>query len=170
MLQNLALIAVLAAPQASSVVAQVELAGVTRATGEEEARISGRVELSAPAADQAALEKLGDECRWQLERRAEELLELRRPFWLPEALGRRALDRWLGRVDPLDVVEIVDRSRTERDHGDYVSYQTALVVRTDPQRAERAVARYSRELDRTANRFGAVVGGRQDKSGGVDYP
>lgn len=152
--QSLVLLAALTAALAGSA-----SAGDPRRGTDEEIRVIGRVELTAPAADEAARTRLDEQLREQIVRRGEALLTQRRPFWLPESLARRALGHWVGRVDPLSTVEVVDSIRHQHDHGGYRSFRTELVVRPDPDRTERLVRGYARVLDRTAVRFGAVVGG-----------
>ncbi len=122
-------------------------------------RIAGSVELTEAAADAAALESAADQLRGEIERQTDAALPRVAPRWLPVPVARALAAGWIARQDPGDVLEIVDRDRTVRDHGSFASYQTELVVRHDQKAVDRLLAGLRSELRRRGSMLACVAGG-----------
>lgn len=125
--------------------------------------VRGEAELD-PAAALASAEARVEEhvlTRWR--ERAARTVELQRPFWMPEVLTDRAVQRWLSDLPVAKVVERVDREDRERVHEFGNSYQTTLWIAEKPEmveRGERVLRRELRSLERqTAFKAGGVAAG-----------
>ncbi|MBL9076472.1 MAG: hypothetical protein JNL08_03145 [Planctomycetes bacterium] len=139
-----------AAPQAPTAIASAAVA------------VRGDTELTPAEAFASARRRAEEHLREQWHQRAEVELAARRPFWLPEALAERELQRWLGDLPVADALRLVDREDRQRTHEFGNSYQTTLWVAEEPgsvQRGERQLRQQLRQLERvTAAKFGGVVG------------
>jgi len=125
--------------------------------------VRGDAELTPAAAFASARRKAEDYLRDQWQERADRTSAVERPFWLPEPLVTRTVERWIGDLPVERALRLVDREDRERTHEFGNSYQTTLWVAEEPrivEHAERTLRQRMRQLERTtALKYGGIAGG-----------
>lgn len=134
-------------------------AGGTGPTGVEAVPVRSDAELSPAAAFESARGLAAEQLRSRWRARAERLSADRRPFWLPEVLVARAVERWIGRQDVEEALRIVDRQDRVREHEFGRSYQTTLWFTEERRAVERGERQLRRELERVRGQTLAIAGG-----------
>jgi hypothetical protein len=121
--------------------------------------IRGTTELTSAEAYGSARHVAIDhlEARWR--ERSERLIAEGRPFWLPEVLCSRAVDRWIARQAGERALCVVDREDREREHEFGKSFQTTLWIAEAPAEVNRGETQLRRELHRTRQQAVVLAGG-----------
>lgn len=125
--------------------------------------VRGDAELSPAEAFASARRKAEDYLREQWLSRADRTCAVERPFWVPEPLMTRTVQRWIGDLPLERSLRLVDREDRERTHEFGNSYQTTLWIAEEPrllEQSERALRHQLRQLERTtAMKYGGIAGG-----------
>lgn len=123
--------------------------------------VRGDTELTPAEAFASAVRQAEQHVRERWSLRAADAVAARKPFWLPEPLAARAVERWLADLPLEQSIRVVDREDRERVHEFGNSYQTTLWVAEEPgtvHQAERQLLERLRHLEhRTAMQFGGVA-------------
>lgn len=125
--------------------------------------VRGTAELSPAEAFQAARDAAEQHVRDNWRRRAEALVALRSPFWIPDFLLQDRIQQWLVDLPVASLTQVVDREDRERQHEFGNSYQTTLWIAEEPRGVVAGEQRLRGELKRfqrtTAVRYASIVGG-----------
>jgi hypothetical protein len=125
--------------------------------------VRGEAELTPAAAYASAYRRAQAQVQARWQERADRQLASLRPFWLPEAVARHALQQWLLALPADQLLACVDRQDREREHEFGSSWQTTLWVAEPAEllpQHERALVQTLRRTQReTALRYGGIAGG-----------